>query len=156
MSNRPIQRIAYVKLTPRGTAYPMRCEREDLGIGDRVAVLMHANSPQPHWDSGIIEHIAYQRWNCSCHVKCHSDEMRVEFDLTNGFRHTIDLSKGPRKTPEQIRREKAEATAGRHHEPEGYDLRSVYRDLAPVEGEDVYLSDGVWLRPDGSLDDRGR
>ncbi|WP_159690507.1 hypothetical protein [Cognatazoarcus halotolerans] len=35
-------------------------------------------------------------------------------------------------------------------------LCSLYADLAIEEGEDVYLSDGVWLSSDGSLHDRGR
>lgn len=158
MSKTPIQRVAFVRLTPQGKPYPMRCDREDLGIGDQVEVLMHADSASPHWDSGVIVDVAYHRWDCSCHVKCHRDEMRVEIDTTNGFelQHTIDLSGGPRKTPEQIRREKTEAIERHRPEPEGDDMRSLYRALTPKDGEDVYLTDGMWLRPDGSLDDRGR
>lgn len=35
--------------------------------------------------------------------------------------------------------------------------RNLYNDLAQGDiGEDVYLSDGVWLSSDGSLHDRGR
>lgn len=158
MNRSPIQRVAFVRLTPQGKTYAMRCDREDLGVGDHVEVLMHAESAQPHWDSGVIEDIAYLRWHCSCHVKCHRDEMRIEIDSTNGFqmRHTIDLSNGPRKTPKQIQQEKATAISRRRPEVERADMRSLYEDLAPVDGEDVYLSDGIWLRPDGSFDDRGR
>jgi hypothetical protein len=37
------------------------------------------------------------------------------------------------------------------------DMRGLYEALSSDdEGGDVYLSDGVWLRSDGSLDDRGR
>lgn len=37
------------------------------------------------------------------------------------------------------------------------DMRELYGALsADEEGGDVYLSDGVWLRSDGSLEDRGR
>lgn len=37
------------------------------------------------------------------------------------------------------------------------DMRELYGALSSDdEGGDVYLSDGVWLRSDGSLDDRGR
>lgn len=158
MSRSPIQRVAFVKLTPQGKDYATRCDREDLGVGDHVEVLMHAESAQPHWDSGVIEDIAYLRWDCSCHVQCHRDELRIEIDSTNGFemRHTIDLSNSPRKTLEQIQQEKTTAIARRRPEPEDADMRSLYHDLAPVDGDDVYLSDGVWLRPDGSFDDRGR
>lgn len=39
----------------------------------------------------------------------------------------------------------------------GDDMRELYDALSSDdEGGDVYLSDGVWLRSDGSLDDRGR
>lgn len=33
---------------------------------------------------------------------------------------------------------------------------SLYQDLSHGDGEPVYLSDGVWLGADGSLEDRGR
>jgi hypothetical protein len=37
------------------------------------------------------------------------------------------------------------------------DMRDLYDALSSdSDGGDVYLSDGVWLRSDGSLDDRGR
>jgi hypothetical protein len=35
-------------------------------------------------------------------------------------------------------------------------LCNLYVDMMIEEGEDVYLSDGVWLSPDGSMHDRGR
>jgi len=35
-------------------------------------------------------------------------------------------------------------------------LRSLYSDLDLGDGEDVYLSDGMWLSADGSVHDRGR
>jgi hypothetical protein len=39
----------------------------------------------------------------------------------------------------------------------GSEMRELYDALAPSDGgEDVYLSDGVWLTSDGSLHDRGR
>ena len=39
----------------------------------------------------------------------------------------------------------------------GSEMRRLYQDLAVSDrDEDVYLTDGVWLRSDGSLDDRGR
>ncbi len=36
------------------------------------------------------------------------------------------------------------------------ELQHLYGELAVHQGEDVYLSDGVWLSSDGSLHDRGR
>lgn len=35
-------------------------------------------------------------------------------------------------------------------------MSSLYQDLSHGDGEPVYLSDGVWLGADGSLEDRGR
>lgn len=36
------------------------------------------------------------------------------------------------------------------------DMTEVYDALSDGDGEAVYLSDGVWLKPDGSTEDRGR
>ena len=36
------------------------------------------------------------------------------------------------------------------------EMQDIYHAAAGEVGEDAYLSDGVWIRPDGSLDDRGR
>ena len=35
-------------------------------------------------------------------------------------------------------------------------LQNLYQELDIGDGEPVYLSDGVWLNSDGSMDDRGR
>lgn len=38
-----------------------------------------------------------------------------------------------------------------------YEMRELYDALSTgCDNTDVYLSDGIWLRPDGSLEDRGR
>ena len=37
-----------------------------------------------------------------------------------------------------------------------HDMDSLYKSISRGDGEDVYLSDGVWLRSDGRMDDRGR
>jgi len=39
---------------------------------------------------------------------------------------------------------------------DGNDMVDIYNGLSNDDGEDVYLSDGVWLGSDGSMDDRGR
>ena len=36
------------------------------------------------------------------------------------------------------------------------ELVEIYEAISPGDGEDAYLGDGVWISPDGSLDDRGR
>lgn len=34
------------------------------------------------------------------------------------------------------------------------EMKNLYNELSIIEGEDVYLSDGMWLRPDGEITQR--
>ncbi len=36
------------------------------------------------------------------------------------------------------------------------EMRDIYEAAAGNDGEDAYLGDGIWIKPDGSLDDRDR
>lgn len=87
-----MQRVAFVTLTPQGKSYAMRCDRRDLNVGDRVEVLMHAESEQAYYDNGLITDIEDKRWDCSCHVVNHVSEVSYMFD-SEGFTRTVDLSK---------------------------------------------------------------
>lgn len=73
VTRQSLQRVAFVKLGPKGKSYAMRCDREDLGVGDCVEVEMYANTKRAYWDDGVIVGVEYLRWNCSCHVKYHID-----------------------------------------------------------------------------------
>ncbi len=101
-----MHRVAFVKLTPQGKSYAMRCERKDLNVGDEVEVLMHAGSERAYYDDGVITDIAHHRWDCSCHVVNHVSEVSYAFD-SKGFTRTVDLSKRDPQSLESWRDQKA-------------------------------------------------
>lgn len=101
-----MQRVAFVKLTPLGKSYAMRCERRDLSVGDEVEVLMHAGSERAYYDDGVITDISHHRWDCSCHVVNHVSEVSYAFD-SEGFTRTVDLSKRNPQSLELWRAQKA-------------------------------------------------
>lgn len=152
-----LNRIAFVKLSPLGKSYAMRCEREDFRVGDHVEVEMYAGTERSYFDDGVITSISFHRWNCSCHVVNHREEVSYSVDTTKGFQliRRVDLKGRPNISVEQWRQEKAPyfdclPAAARDK------LRAIYEAVVPEDGEDAYLGDGVWIRPDGSLDDCGR
>lgn len=78
-----------------------------------------------------------------CTLKRTEDETDAEFDhdLDNFAREFFGILSDSQ-------------TAERNARDEMVD---IYRSMADDEsGEDIYLSDGVWLSSDGSMDDRGR
>lgn len=106
MSRKPIRRIAYVRLSPEGKSYAMRCDRDDFIVGDEVEVLMHAGTDRAYYDDGVITDISHQRWECSCHVVNHIDEVTYSFD-SDGFTREIDLSTKKRQSATSWRDHKA-------------------------------------------------
>lgn len=157
MSRKRVQRVAFVKLTPQGKSYAMRCDREDLGVGDEVEVEMYAGTERAYWDDGTITSVEFHRWDCSCHVKNHVEEVSYTIDDSEGFVlvRSVDLSKRSRKSIEQWRKDKAPYFKSLPESARS-DMRSIYDAIAHENGEDAYLGDGIWVRPDGSTDDRGR
>ena len=157
MSKTPFNRIAFVKLTPQGKSYAMRCERDDFSVGDQVEVEMYAGTLRSYFDDGVIADISYQRWVCSCHVVNHCSEVSYSIDTSNGFEliRRVDLTNRSTKPVEQWKQEKApylDALPASARD----DMRAIYEAISADDGQDAYLGDGVWVRPDGSLDDRGR
>lgn len=155
MSMKPIQRIAYVKLSQQGKSYPMQCNREDLGVGDSVEVVMHVNTGNEHFNEGIITSIAYKRWDCSCRVVNHQDE--VSYSIMPGKEfipiRTVNLSNRTNKTVtlfEEDDESYLESQSSRS------DMKEIYESIAQGDNEDAYLGDGVWLKPNGCTVDRGR
>lgn len=108
MSSKPIQRVAFVRLTPMGTSYAMRCDREDLRIGDKVVVEMYAGTERAYWHNGVITAIGYRRWDCSCYVKNHVEEVSYKFDDSGGFTmiRTVDLSRSSKKPMNELQKDK--------------------------------------------------
>lgn len=106
MSRKPVQRVAYVRLTSQGKSYAMRCDRRDLDVGDEVEVLMHAESERAYYDDGVITAISWERWDCSCHVVNHVSEVTYSFDSAE-FTRTVDLTNRKRQPLESWRAQKA-------------------------------------------------
>lgn len=156
MKMTPLNRIAYVQLSPQSKSYAMHCAREDLGIGDHVEAEMYAGSERAYFIQGLITDITFERWNCRCRVVNHVDEVDYSIDDSNGFawvRH-VDLTKRQNKPLEQRRREKAQYLASLPASAQD-EMKAIYEAVEGEDGEDAYLGDGMWIRPDGSLEDRG-
>lgn len=157
MSGKPIQRVAHVRLTPNGKSYPMRCDRSDLGVGDNVEVEMYAGTKRAYFDDGVITAVEWCRWDCRCHVRNHAEE--VSYAVGNGdvdfISRSVDLSKRKFSFSHQggsgldTKFEQQWESACSHGDV-------IYDAICHEDGEDAYLGDGIWVRPDGSWDDRGR
>ena len=95
MSNKPIQRGAFVKLTSQGKSYAMRCDRKDIDVGDDVEIEMYVGTKRAYLDQGVITSISHHRWDCSCHVINHVKEVSYSFDGRDGLKliRTVDLSR---------------------------------------------------------------
>ena len=91
MTRSKLQRIAFVQLSPNGKLYPMKCNREDLGNGDDVEVLMSVGSENERYQDGKIISVSYERWNCSCHVVNHVREVSYEIE-NGGLIRTVNLT----------------------------------------------------------------
>jgi len=129
MAKTPYTRIAIVEF-PNGKPYNTRCPRTDIVEGCQVSVLMHPSSANPERVDGTVVAIQWERWNCK-HVT----------DLLASEVPDFDLGEDYAKFMEKIRLQ-----AQARHE-----MRQIYDDLELGDGEDVYLSDGVWLTQHGTL-----
>jgi len=72
----------------------MQCDREDLGNGDDVEVLMSVGSENERYLEGKIISVSYERWNCSCYVVNHLDEVSYEIENSE-FIRTVNLAEKP-------------------------------------------------------------
>lgn len=152
----PNNRIAYVQFSPNGRSYPLLCVREDLGVNDHVEVLMNADTEKAYYNDGWITAIEYHRWACRSHVVNHIEEVDYSIDDTNGFafvRH-VDLTKRKPKPVEEWKRAKAPYVASLPRSARD-EMLEIYDAVEGAEGEDAYLGDGMWIKSDGSLEDRG-
>lgn len=155
MSKNRLIRVAFVKFSANGKTYPTRCDREDIREGNEVEVLMRANSADAYYMDGTVESIAHRRWNCTCRITNLTSE--VEYAITDDF--TVDRKVKLPTAPVYSLAERRERKK-QYYEGLSVSARSemldLYEAVAGNDGEDAYLSNGVWIKPDGSLDDRGR
>lgn len=106
VSSKPVRRIAYVRLSPQGKSYAMQCDRKDLSVDDEVEVLMYAGTDRAYYDNGVITDIAHQRWDCSCQVVNHINEVKYTFDAS-GFTREVNESQRRTQAPDTWRDQKA-------------------------------------------------
>jgi len=133
MARMPLVRIALVKFTIYGKSYVARCDREDIGVGSEVVVLMRARTPTPFLIDGVVTEIQYKRWDCSCRV-LHLAAEDSGFLLCESGGATPNNA----QTTHCARKEMAE----------------LYEHLTTGDAESVYLGDGTWLSSDGLLHER--
>lgn len=130
MSRKPMVRIAAIKFTPYGKSYVARCDREDIDVGSAVVVLMHAGRADEFLIDAIVTGIQHERWQCSCQVLYRAEEApRIDFRGLSSSTSNV-----------------SEVAAAAHNE-----MAELYECLTIEDGQDVYLSDGMWLSSDGSL-----
>jgi hypothetical protein len=129
MAKTPYTRIAIVEF-PNGKEYVTRCPRADIVEGCQVSVLMHPYSAYPERVDGAVVAIQWERWQCKHVTDLLASEV-PDFDLGEDYANF---------------REKMHLQAQTRDE-----MRQIYDDLELGDGEDVYLSDGVWLTRSGAL-----
>jgi len=155
MSRTTLIRVAYVKFSPTGKSYVTRCDREDITEGHEVEVLMHAGTTKAYYIEGVVTLVSHQRWNCSCHTVNHACEVEYMLDDNGHLNRKINLTNEP-VSPIDERKAQINSYVNTLPESSRDEMRAIYEAVAHEDSEVAYLSDGVWIRPDGSLDDRGR
>lgn len=153
MSKNRLIRVAFVKLSPNGKAYPTRCEREDIGVGQEVEVLMRANSADAYYMDGTVDSIAYHRWNCTCRVVNLTSEVEYSIKDDGMFYRKVNLPAAPVYSIADWREKKKQYYESLSVSARS-EMRDIYEAVAGNDGEDAYLNNGIWIKPDGSLDDR--
>ena len=61
----PMIRVAMVQYSPRGKAYPARCERRDIGAGDEVELVTRDGRQE----RVMVVDISHHRWGCGDYVR---------------------------------------------------------------------------------------
>jgi hypothetical protein len=98
MTRNKLNRIAFVQFSENGKIYPTQCERNDIGEGDQVEVLMRANSDDAYYLEGSIVGITQERWNCRSRVENLISEVKYVPSKEGFLDRKVDLS--ARKTPD--------------------------------------------------------
>ena len=153
MSKNRLIRVAFVKFSPNGKAYPTRCDREDICEGDEVEVLMRANSVDAYYMEGTVDSMAHHRWNCTCRVENLTNEVEYSFTKDGIFNREVKLPTAQVHSISAWREKKKKYYESLPVSAQS-EMREIYEAVAGNDGDDAYLGDGVWIKPDGSLDDR--
>lgn len=153
MSKNRLIRVAFVKYSPNGKAYPTRCDREDIREGDDVEVLMRANSADAYYIDGTVDSIELHCWNCTSRVVNLTSE--VEYSITDDgmYHRKVKLQTASIHSIADWRAKKKQYYEGLSASARS-EMRHIYEASVGNDGEDAYLGDGLWIKPDGSLEDR--
>lgn len=155
MSNQKLTRVAFVRFSPNGKAYPTRCDRSDIVEGNEVEVLMRSESNGAYYMDGVVDRIEFHRWHCSCRVVNLLGEVEYTISDDGVFERHVNLASA-----------KVYAVPDWSERKQGYyetlssgardEMRGIYDAVVGKDGEDAYLGDGMWITPEGDIDDRGR
>ena len=148
-------RVAFVRYSPNGKAYPARCDRTDIVDGHEVEVLMRGQSEDAYYMEGVVERIEFQRWHCTCRVANLLSEVEYTISDEGMFDRKVNLASAKVYTvPDWNERKRGyyESLSSSVRD----EMQDIYEAAAGNDGEDAYLGDGMWITPDGDLDDRGR
>lgn len=154
MSENKLIRVAFVKFSPKGKVYPTRCDREDIREGDEVEVLMRANSVDAYYIEGMVDSITHQRWNCTCRVVNLTSEVEYSFTDDGIFNREVKLPTAPVYSISVWREKKKQYYESLPASAQS-EMREIYEAVVGNHGEDAYVGDGIWIKADGSLDERG-
>ena len=155
MSKNKLIRVAFVKFAPNGNTYPTRCDRDDIYEGNEVEVLMRANSEDAYYIEGTVDSIEYHRWNCTCRVMNLTSEVEYSFTDDGIFHREVRLPIAQVYSTQAWNEKKKQYYASLPVSAQS-EMRQIYEAVAGNHGKDANLGDGIWIKPDGSLDDRGR
>lgn len=155
MGNQKLVRVAFVRYSPNGKAYPARCDRTDIVEGNEVDVLMRAESEDAYYMNGVVDRIEFHRWHCTCRVANLLSEVDYSISDDGLFDRRVNLDSGKVYTVADWAARKKVYYEGLSSSVRD-EMQDIYDAAAGNEGEDAYLGDGMWITPDGSLEDRGR
>ena len=155
MRKKPRVRIAWVKFSPKGRSYPMRCDREDIYEGHAVEMLRYADSERAYYDDGVVTSIVHERWACKSRVVNHANEVIYSIGSDVQFVRDVDLSRPPIPPSAEWHSHKSKYY-NTVPETTRNDMSDIYDAISNGDGEDAYVGDGIWISPNGKMEDRGR
>lgn len=155
MARTKLIRVEFIRYSPNGNSYPAFCEHQDIGVWDEVEVLMRANSEKAYHMNGTIDQVEFHRWQCTCRVECLVSEVEYYINEDEEFDRRINA---PSARIDDATDWTAKKNGCYSSPPQSArdEMREIYEAATGEDGEDAYLGDGVWITPDGKLDDRGR
>lgn len=150
MKHQKLVRVAFVRYRPNGNAYATRCDRTDIIAGHEVEVSMVDELGRTHYVDGVIDRIEFHKWNCRHQVDCLKSEVEYTASLDEmEIDRKVSLAIIP-SAENNSERQIHYYNENRSFSSRG-DMQDIYDAVSSGDGEDTYLSDGMWIRSDGSI-----